>query len=70
MEEMISYVFGTLKDYERFMARVDRTLKRQRKTNRIVIALAVGMAGYAYWQNLRIKWLTAQMEKMIRPEGE
>lgn len=70
MEKMINYVFGTLRDYEKFMYRVDRTLKRQRKTNRMVIVIAAGMAGYAYLQNLRIEQLTAQVEELMRPKGE
>lgn len=70
MEEMISYLFGNLKDYEKFMARVSRTLKRQKKTNRLVIALAVGAAGYAFLQNRRIDRLTAQIEELKHPEGE
>lgn len=70
MEEMISYLFGNLKDYEKFMARVSRTLKRQKKTNRLVIALAVGAAGYAFLQNQRIDRLTAQIEELKHPEGE
>lgn len=70
MEEMVSYIFSNLKDYERFMARVNRILKRQKKTNRMVIALAVGAAGYAYLQNLRIDRLTAQIEELKHLEGE
>lgn len=70
MEEMISYIFGNIKDYEKFMGRVNRTLKRQRKVNRLVIVLAAGAAGYAYLQNLRIDQLTAQIEELKHQEGE
>lgn len=70
MEEMVSYIFGNLKDYERFMSRVNRTLKRQRKTNRMVIILAVGAATCAYLQNQRIDRLTAQIEELKHQEGE
>lgn len=70
MEEMVSYIFGNLKDYEKFMVRVNRTLRRQKKTNRLVIVLAVGAAGYAYLQNQRIDRLTAQIEELRHQEGE
>lgn len=70
MEEMISYMFGNLKDYEKFMARVNRTLKKQAKTNRLVIVAALGLAGYTYWQNQRIDRLATQLEELKHPEGE
>lgn len=70
MEEMVSYIFANLKDYEKFMARVNRTLRRQRKTNRLVIALAVGAAGYVYLQNKRVDRLVAQIEELKHQEGE
>lgn len=70
MNEMIRYMFSNLKDYEKFMAYVNRTLKRQRKTNRLVIAASLGLAGYVYLQNQRIDRLTAQIEELKHPEGE
>lgn len=70
MEEMIAYVFGSLKDYEKFMARVNRTLKRQRRTNRLVTLAAGALIGYVYVQDQRIERLTAQIEEMKHPEGE
>lgn len=70
MNEMIRYMFSNLKDYEKFMTHVNRTLKRQRKTNRLVIAASLGLAGYVYLQNQRIDRLTAQIEELKHPEGE
>ena len=70
MNEMIRYMFSNLKDYEKFMAHVNRMLKRQRKTNRLVIAASLGLAGYVYLQNQRIDRLTAQIEELKHPEGE
>lgn len=70
MNEMIRYMFSNLKDYEKFTAHVNRTLKRQRKTNRLVIAASLGLAGYVYLQNQRIDRLTAQIEELKHPEGE
>lgn len=70
MDDMISYMFGNLRDYERFMARVNRTLKRQARTNRVVMALALGLTGYAYLQNKRIDRLTEELEELKHTEGE
>lgn len=70
MEKMIGYVFGTLKDYEKFMIRVNKTLRKQRRTNRMVMLFAAGMIGCTYLQNQRIERLTAQLEELKYLEGE
>lgn len=70
MNEVVSYLFDNLRDYEKFMARVNKTLKRQARTNRLVIVAALGLAAYARLQNHRIDRLTAQLEELKHPEGE
>lgn len=70
MNEVVTYLFSNLRDYEKFMSRVNRTLKRQARMNRLVIAAALGMAAYARFQNCRIDRLTAQIEELKHPEPE
>lgn len=70
MDEMIEYLMANLREYEKFMKRIDRNLRRQKKINKFTIIAALGFAGYTYFQNKKIEYLMRHMDEIKHTEGE
>lgn len=76
MDEMMSYIFGDLRTTKNALKYIDRTLRRQKATNRRLALLILATATYAVVaefchqeQRKRIEELDAEIEE-LRKKGE
>lgn len=77
MVEMLSYIFGSLKESENSIKTIKTTLRNQARINRTVVAFALVVAAYAiasevhtYEQNKKIQNLDNEIKELKRMKGE
>jgi len=77
MVEMLSYIFGSLKESENSIKTIKTTLRNQARINRTVAAFALVVAAYAialevhtYEQNKKIQNLDNEIKELKRMKGE
>ena len=77
MVEMLSYIFGSLKESKNSIKAIKTTLRNQARINRTVAAFALVVAAYAialevhtYEQNKKIQNLDNEIKELKRMKGE
>lgn len=77
MVEMLSYIFGSLKESENSIKTIKTTLRNQARINRTVAVFALVGAAYAiasevhtYEQNKKIQNLDNEIKELKRMKGE
>ncbi len=77
MVEMLSYIFGSLKESENSIKTIKTTLRNQARINRTVVAFALVVAAYTialevhtYEQNKKIQNLDNEIKELKRMKGE
>lgn len=77
MNEMVAYIFGSLRTSENAVKNIRKTLRHQARINRGVAAFALTMTVYvilmelnALEQNKKIEKLNTELEELKRSEGE
>jgi len=77
MDEMINYIFGSLKRSESELRHLRKTLKNQMNINRRFSAFALAATGYVILleissreQNKKIEKLSAELKELKRKKGE
>lgn len=76
MNEMLNYVFNSMKTSERALAKLEKTLRKQARSNRRLKLIAITGVAYAIWaesvrreQQVRIERLSDEVEELKR-KGE
>ncbi len=77
MVEMLSYIFGSLKESGNSIKAIKTTLRNQARINRMVAAFALVVAAYVialevhtYEQNKKIQNLDNEIKELKRMKGE
>lgn len=77
MVEMLSYIFGSLKESENSIKTIKTTLRNQARINRTVVTFALVVAAYTialevhtYEQNKKIQNLDNEIKELKRMKGE
>ena len=77
MVEMLSYIFGSLKESENSIKTIKTTLRKQARINRTVVTFALVVAAYTialevhtYEQNKKIQNLDNEIKELKRMKGE
>ena len=76
MNEMLNYVFKSMKTTERALAKLEKTMRRQVRSNRRLKLIAITGVAYAIWaesvrreQQVQIERLSDEVEELKR-KGE
>ena len=76
MNEMLNYVFKSMKTTERALAKLEKTMRRQVRSNRRLKLIAITGVAYAIWaesvrreQQVQIEHLSDEVEELKR-KGE
>ena len=76
MNEMLNYVFNSMKTSERALAKLEKTLRKQARSNRRLKLIAITGVAYALWaetvrreQQEEIERLSGEVEELKR-KGE
>ena len=76
MNEMLNYVFNSMKTSERALAKLEKTLRKQARSNRRLKLIAITGVAYAIWaervrreQQVQIERLSDEVEELKR-KGE
>lgn len=76
MNEMLNYVFNSMKTTERALAKLEKTMRKQVKANRRLKLIAITGVAYALWaetvrreQQEEIERLSGEVEELKR-KGE
>ncbi len=76
MNEMLNYVFNSMKTSERALAKLEKTLRKQARSNRRLKLIAITGVAYAIWaesvrreQQGQIERLSDEVEELKR-KGE
>ncbi len=76
MNEMLNYVFNSMKTSERALAKLEKTLRKQARANRRLKLIAITGVAYAIWaesvrreQQVQIERLSDEVEELKR-KGE
>ena len=76
MNEMLHYVFNSMKTSERALAKLEKTLRKQARSNRRLKLIAITGVAYAIWaesvrreQQVQIERLSDEVEELKR-KGE
>ena len=76
MNEMLNYVFNSMKTSERALAKLEKTLRKQARSNRRPKLIAITGVAYAIWaesvrreQQVQIERLSDEVEELKR-KGE
>ena len=76
MNEMLNYVFNSMKTSERALAKLEKTLRKQARSNRLLKLIAITGVAYAIWaesvrreQQVQIERLSDEVEELKR-KGE
>lgn len=77
MNEMIGYIFGSLRTSETSIKNIRRILREQARTNRMVTVFALSVTAYVFAagiQNMKqykeIKKLSRELEELKRMKGD
>lgn len=76
MNEMLNYVFNSMKTSERTLAKLEKSLRKQARSNRRLKLIAITGVAYAIWaesvrreQQVQIEHLSDEVEELKR-KGE
>lgn len=76
MNEMLSYVFDSMKTSEKALIRLEKTMRKQVRSNRRLKLIAIAGVAYALWtetvrrgQQAEIERLSGEIEELKR-KGE
>ena len=76
MNEMLNYVFNSMKTSERALAKLEKTLRKQARSNRRLKLIAITGVAYAIWaesvrreKQVQIERLSDEVEELKR-KGE
>lgn len=76
MNEMLNYVFNSMKTSERALVKLEKTLRKQVRSNRRLKLIAITGVAYAIWaesvrreQQVQIERLSDEVEELKR-KGE
>ena len=77
MEEMMSYIFGTMHNCEAAVGGIYRVLKKQKRFNTRMTAFAIGVVvfaavadGHRKWQDEKIEKLEKEIRDLRDSKGE
>ena len=70
MVEMLSYIFGSLKESGNSIKAIKTTLRNQARINRMVAAFALVVAAYVIALNKKIQNLDNEIKELKRMKGE
>lgn len=70
MDEMIRYIFGSMKTYNRNFAAVKKVLKNQQKINRLFVVESLCLLGLCYLNDRDIHRLSSRISALEAEKTE